>query len=219
MAKIEKIPTAEFHSGYGCIIVAAAAAVFGFIIWWAWYSLQTMDREIGLLTQPQPAKLAEVAPVPELTQKLADFAAAATAGKPATLKLSVAELNALIVTAPDAGNGTYKEMVRVKSLDTEKKVIVTDANLPMNTAKFWEPTKRYLVGEVDFNIEMTTEGPDAKVHAVRIPGKTVPEGMLQGMQMYGYMGPYQTHPQLGSVIKTIKKATIEADGVLLSTQP
>lgn len=220
MAKIEKVPTGEFHSGYGCVIMAAAVGVFGFILWWAWHSLQTMDREIGALTQMQPAKMPEVAPQPELAAKLAAFAKEATAGKAATLKLSAAELNALIVTAPDAGNGTYKDMLRVKGFKPTENAIVTDSSLPMNTAKFWEDTKRYLVSEIDFYVEMTKEsGPDVKVLAVHLPGKTVPDGMLKGMQMYGYMGPYQSHPQIGPVLKAIKKVTVEAEGLVLSTQP
>ncbi len=219
MAKIEKVPTAEFHSGYGCIIMTAVVAVVAFIVWWSWYSLVTMDKEIGLLTQPTSVVMPQVAPQPGLEQRLADFAKAANAGQTVALTLTVAELNALLLLAPDGGNGTYKDMLRVKSLDAAKSLIVTDASLPMNTAKFWEDTKRYLVGEIDFAVEMTALGPDTKVSAVRIPGKTVPEGMLKGMQMYGYLGPYQTHPTIGPVLKAIKQVKIEANGLRLSTEP
>jgi hypothetical protein len=86
----------------------------------------------------------------------------------------------------------------------------------MNTAKFWEGTKRYLVGEIDFKIEQTELGPDAKVAAVRVPGKTVPAEMVKGMQMYGYLGPYQSHPVIGPVLKQIRSADIE-DGKLVLT--
>lgn len=219
MAKIEKTPTGEFHSGYGCIVMSAVVAVVGFILWWAWYSLVTMDAAIGVVTQSAPATLPEIPSAPGLEQKLADFAALATTGKAATLKLSVAELNALLLLAPDGGNGSYKDMLRVKSLDAAKGLISTDASLPMNTAKFWEDTKRHLVGEIDFSVEMTLVGPDTKVSAVRVPGKELPEGMIKGMQMYGYLGPYQTHPALEPVFKAIKQIKVEADGVLLSTQP
>jgi len=43
--------------------------------------------------------------------------------------------------------------------------------------------------------------------------------MVKGMAMYGYLGPYQNHPTLGPVLKAIKKFQVEADGVVLSTQP
>jgi len=217
MAKIEKTPQGEFHSGYGCIIMMAAIGVFGFILWWSYHSLTTMDREFAAIAQEVPAKLAEAPSQPELAQKLADFAAAATAGKSATLKLSAAELNTLIVTAPDSGNGTYKDMLRVKAFDPAKSVMITDCSLPMNTAKFWEDKKRYLVGEIDFHIDLTEAGPDAKVHSVRVPGKTLPDGMISGMQNYGYLGPYHSHPQIGPVLKAVKQVKVEADGVLLST--
>ncbi len=219
MARFEKKPTAEFHSGYGCIILAAAIGVFGFIIWWAWHSLTTMDREIAAIAQEQRVTLADVAPQPELQQKLADFAKAVTAGTAATLKLDVDELNALIVTAPDAGSGTYADMLRVRGFAPESAAITTACSLPMNTAKFWEDKKRYLNGEIDFSLEVTEAGLDARVKNVRVPGKTIPDGMLKGMQMYGYLGPYQTHPEIGPILVAIKSFTVEPDGITLSTQP
>jgi len=215
MAKIEKVPTGEFHSGYGCVIMALAAAMFGFIVWWGWYSLTTMDREIAAVAQAQPAVLTAITPVADLEKRGTDFAAAIKAGQKATLKLSAADLNALILLAPDAGNGSYKDMLRVKGFDAAKALIITDASLPMNTAKFWEGTKRYLVGEIDFKLEQTELGPDAKVAAVRVPGKTVPEEMVKGMQMYGYLGPWQAHLEIGPVLKAITSFKVEADGILL----
>lgn len=218
MARIQKVPTGEFHSGYGCIIMSAVIGVFGFILWWGYYTLVTMDAAIAKITQSAPAKLPEVVAVPGLEARLTEFAAAVNGGKVATLKLSAADLNALLLLAPDGGTGSYKDMLRVKALDPAKAIIVTDVSLPMNTAKFWEDTKRYLVGEIDFMLEMTAVGPDAKVSAVRVPGKTVPEEMVKGMQMYGYLGPYQTHPVIGPVLKAIKQFKVESDGVWLSTE-
>jgi hypothetical protein len=215
MAKIEKVPTGEFHSGYGCVIMALAAAMFGFILWWGWYSLTTMDREIAAVAQDQPAVLPAIQPVPDLEKRCSDFSAAVKAGQKATLKLSAADLNALILLAPDAGNGSYKDMLRVKALDAAQALIVTDASLPMNTAKFWEGTKRFLVGEMDFKLEQTALGPDAKVAAVRVPGKTVPEEMVKGMQMYGYLGPWQGHQEIGPVLKAVTSFKVEPDGILL----
>jgi hypothetical protein len=216
MEKIQKVPTSEFHSGYGCIIMSAVVGVFVFIIWWGYYTLTTMDAAIAAITQSAPAKLPDVAAVPDLDKKLADFAAEANAGKPAKLKLSVAELNTMLTLAPDGGSGSYKDMLRVKSLDAAKQTIVTDVSLPMNK-KFWEDSKRYLVGEVDYTLEMTELGPDAKVSGVRVPGKTVPEEMVKGMAMYGFMGPYQNDKTLGPVLKAIQKYQVESDGLVLST--
>jgi hypothetical protein len=216
MEKIQKVPSSEFHSGYGCIIMSAVVGVFVFIIWWGYYTLTTMDAAIAAITQSAPAKLPEVAAVPDLEKKLTDFADAANAGKPATMKLSVAELNSMLQLAPDGGSGSYKDMIRVKSLDAAKQTLITDVSLPMNK-KFWEDSKRYLVGEVDYTLEMTELGPDAKVSAVRVPGKTIPEEMVKGMAMYGVMGPYQNDKTLGPVLKAIQKYQVESDGLVLST--
>ncbi len=51
-----------------------------------------------------------------------------------------------------------------------------------------------------------------------MPGKTIPDGMLKGMQMYGYLGPYQTHPEIGPILMAIKSFAVEADGIILSTR-
>lgn len=216
MDKIQKVPTSEFHSGYGCIIMSAVVGVFVFIIWWGYYTLTTMDAAIAAITQSAPAKLPDVAAVPDLEKKLTDFSALANAGKPATMKLSVADLNSMLTLAPDGGSGSYKDMIRVKSLDAAKQTLITDVSLPMNK-KFWEDSKRYLVGEVDYTLEMTELGPDAKVSAVRVPGKTIPEEMVKGMAMYGVMGPYQNDKTLGPVLKAIQKYQVESDGLVLST--
>ncbi|WP_395746818.1 hypothetical protein [Prosthecobacter sp.] len=216
-SKIQKLPTGEFHSGYGCIIMSAVIGIFGFIVWWSYYTLTTMDAAIAAITQAAPAKLPDVTVVPGLEQRLADFGAAATAGKPATLKLSVADLNSLLLLAPDGGAGSYKDMLRVKALDAEKRVIIADISMPLNK-KFWEDSKRYLVGEMDVSLEMTEVGPDAKPSAVRVPGKTVPEEMVKGMAMYGYLRPYQNDPNLEPVLKAIKKVAVEADGVVVTTE-
>ena len=85
MAKIEKVPTGEVHSGYGCVIMALAAAMFGFILWWGWYSLTTMDREIAAVAQAQPAVLTAITPVADLEKRGTAFAAAIKAGQKAML--------------------------------------------------------------------------------------------------------------------------------------
>jgi hypothetical protein len=218
MAKIEKVPTGEFHSGYGCVIMVAAIGVFGFILWWAWHSLVTMDREIAAISQAEPAKLVEIMPVADLERRLAAFSTEMQAGRMATLELSVNDLNALVLLAPDTGNGSYREMLRIKAMDAAQNRLVADVSLPMNTARFWDETKRYLVGEIEFQIELTEAGPDAKVAAVRVPGKAVPEQMVNGMQMYGYMGLYQTHPVLGPLLKMIRTAKIEGDVLMLTNR-
>jgi hypothetical protein len=48
-----------------------------------------------------------------------------------------------------------------------------------------------------------------------VPGKTVPAEMVKGMQMYGYLGPWQEHSEIGPVLKSITAAKVESDGVVL----
>lgn len=220
MAKIVKTPTGEFHSGYGCIIMTAAVGVFSFLAWWMFYYVPiTLDKEIAAISQDTPATLPQIAPVTGLQEKLAAFAKAASAGTPATLTLSIPELNALLLLTPDAATGGYKDMLRVRGLDAEKSLILTDASLPMNTARFWEEKKRYLVGQIDFLTEKTALGPDIKVVAVRVPDKKVPEEMIKGMQMYGYFGPYHNDATLGPIFKAIREFKVQPDSIVITTGP
>jgi hypothetical protein len=39
--------------------------------------------------------------------------------------------------------------------------------------------------------------------------------MVKGMQMYGYLGPWQSHPEIGPVLKAITSAKVASDGVVL----
>ena len=52
---ISKQPVSSFHPGYGCVIMLAAMAIFGGIVFWAGYSLLTQNREIDQFTVAEPA--------------------------------------------------------------------------------------------------------------------------------------------------------------------
>ncbi|MDB6075709.1 MAG: hypothetical protein JWO89_3349 [Verrucomicrobiaceae bacterium] len=223
MTKIIKEPTGSFSPFYGCAIMAMAAMLFGGIISWSAYSFLKQDSEIAKFTVDQPAPLARQS-LPAADQaafkaKLNTFAEAATAGKPATLTLSIAELNTLIELAPDTGYGNYKDMIAFKALKPGD-TLMGDVCLPFNTAKFWEDKKRYAIGEAAFVLDITKEaGPDLHVTALSVPGKTVNDGFIQTLSSSRWLTPYQKLPALAPTLKAIKKATVTAEGVVLSTTP
>lgn len=219
MARLQKVPTAAFSPYYGCAIMLAAVLVFGGMVGWGIFSYFVQDKTIAAMTVNEPIKLPPAALTPEaqsaFDKRLANFGAAATAGQPAELTLSLAELNALLVMAPDTGSGTYAEKLRFHSTDPAKKTLTAQACLPMNK-KFWEDGMRYLIGEVTFEVYVHDAGPDARVVDVKVPGKTVEPGLINNMGIWPWVAPYQSGP-LGTVLKNIREAEVTADGLILRT--
>lgn len=222
MARIQKVPTGEFSPFYGCAIMSLAALVFGGIIAWSAYSLITQDKAIAVFTVDEPEKMPVVEITPEakatLTKRFTDFAAAVAAGQGAELSLSVAELNAMLTMAPDSGYGTYTELLRFEKTDPTKSTITGRISLPMNRLKFWEGKKRYLNGHATFLVYVHEEGIDAKVVDIKVPGKEVAEGFVAGMEIWPWVAPYRKIEPLGATLKAVKKVTVTADGITLSTK-
>jgi hypothetical protein len=221
MARIQKVPTAPFSPFYGCAIMVIAILIFGGIVTWSAYSLFSQDRQIALFTQDEPIKLDP----PELSaeqkasllERLQVFGDAVKAGQPADLKLSLQELNALPALAPKTDYGSYAGMVLLEKTDPSKNTLSGKVCLPLNRLKFWEGKKRYLVGEATFLAEAKSEGVDAKVVDVKVPGKEVPEGFVTGMEIWTLLAPYRQTEPLGAVLKGIQKVEVVADGVQLSS--
>lgn len=221
MARIEKRPTGEFSSYYGCYIIAMAALMFLGMIGWAAWTFFSQDRAISLFTQDEKAKLAAPMLAPtkedELKARLTAFGAAAQSGQPAELKLTVDEMNAIIRLAPDSGYGSYREIVRVSKTSPADNCLIADLSMPLKKAKFWEGKFRYLVGEGTFRIVIHEEGLDAKLIDVRVPGKSLPSGFVGNLEVWPWIAPYRKQEPVGSMLKGIKKATVTAEGLTLST--
>jgi len=218
MARVEKVPVSGFSPFYGCFIMGMAALVFGGIIAWSAYSFFQQDKAIAAFASDEPQKFAPIDLTPEartaLEKKLADF----NSSQVAEISLSIAELNGLLEIAPDTGYGNYKEMIRFQRTDPAKNVVIAQVCLPMNRMKFWEDKKRYLIGEAAYEVMTHEAGPDAKVVDVKVPGKTVAEGFIAGIGTWTLLAPYQKLDTLGPALKRVKKATVTADGITLSTK-
>lgn len=218
MARVEKVPVSEFNPFYGCFIMLLAALIFGGIIAWSGYSLIQQDKAIAQFAADQPQKFAPIELGADaraaLEKKLADF----KAGQISEITLSIAELNGLLLIAPDTGYGTYTEMLRFERTEPEKNRIIARVSLPMNHIKFWEDKKRYLNGEAAYEVMVHEAGVDAQVADVKVPSKTVAEGFVSGMATWTLLAPYSKLDAIGPSLKLVKKATVTADGVTLSTK-
>ena len=221
MAEPDKQSTGEFSSYYGCYIIGMAALVFVGIIAWSGWTLYSQDKAISLITQDSPVELIQAPLSTQADQALRDrlnqFGAAAKEGKPANLELTVEELNAVIQMAPDSGFGSYREMVKITRLVPGSSQIEADLCLPLKKLKFWEGKMRYLVATGTFQIAVEAEGVDAKLVGVKIPGKEVPDGFVNNLQVWPWVAPYRKQEPLGSILKSIKTAVVKEGTLQLST--
>ena len=220
MSRTQQVPTAPFNPVYGCVIMLAAVLMFVGIIVWSGYTYFVQDRAIGAVTVEQPVELpADSLPLEEmdaLKTRLAEFKAAALAGQPAELTLSLPELNALLAMAPDEGGGSYAGKLLFFKTDAAKNHLIAKSSLPLNK-KFWEKGVRYLVGEISFVIYVEQAGPDAKIVDIAVPGKTIEPGLVLDMGRWPWMGPYQKG-ELGEVLKRILTAQVSGDAITLRTR-
>ena len=223
MAKIEKRPTGEFSSYYGCYIIVMAALLFLGMIGWTFWSLFAQNRALDLITQEEktslPASVLDAAHASSLRDRLAGFGECAKAGRPAELSLSVEEINHIICQAPDSGYGTYRDIVRVTGTEPGGNQLIARLCMPLKRLKFWEGRFRYLAGEGTFKIEIHEEGLDAKLVDVKVPGKAVPRGFVGNLEIWPWVAPYRKQEPLGTILKGIKKAIVTPEGLKLSTTP
>jgi hypothetical protein len=222
MAGISKQPTAPFNPYFGCLIMTIVLCMgIGGVIWIVHVG-RTMDREIGKFTVDQPVKpegpKLDAAGVDALKKKLESFAVEAKADKPATLALSIAELNALCALAPDTGYGSFTDILAFKATSDDQR-LVADVCLPLNKNPL-EGGKRYAIGEAQFKVEVIKDvGPDIKIDALKIPGKEVNEGFMRLFGGFQLLSPYHKLDSLKPVMKAIQSLKVKADGIEFSTRP
>lgn len=223
MSRPIKEPVSGFSPYYGCVIIAAAAAIFFGIIAWSAYTLFRQDAEIDQFTVSSAALPPRVELSSEaaeaLKTKTKSLEHAISGGKPGNIDLSMAELNALVQQAPDLGNGSYAEIVRFTGTNPEKNLLLADIALPLNPLPFSGKPKRYLVGKASFQVEVNSEGPDARIIDIQVPDKTIPAGFIESQQAWTWITPYHQDPTLSASLKALRSARVTADGLSLSTQP
>lgn len=222
MSKLVKQPTAPFNPFYGCAIMLIVVFMGVGGVYWIYHVGKTMDEEIGKFTVDTPVKPVAVKPdaagVAALKGRVEAFANDAKAGKPATLLLTIPELNALVELAPDSGYGNFADILAFKAV-TPGGPVTAEVCLPMNKNPL-VGGKRYAIGQATFQVEILNEtGPDLKLTALEVPGKEVIPEFVQLFSSYSLLAPYHKLEALAPVMKAIKSVKISEAGVELSTQP
>jgi hypothetical protein len=222
MPTVSKAPVSSYSPFYGCGIIAAAALVFGGIIAWSAYTLFRQDAEIETMTIATPAEFPPLALSPEddarLMEKLASLRRSINGDQPATLQLSIPELNAILQKTPDLGNGTYAEIVRFTRSLPEKNALLADISMRLNRLPFSNGPMRYLVGTATFTVEVNSEGPDTRITAIEVPGKEVPAGFIDSQHLWTWVAPFRKDPELAALLKALRSVRVTAEGLTLSTE-
>lgn len=222
MSRVVKTPVSSYSPFYGCFIMAAAALIFGGIIAWSAYTLFRQSAEIDTFTVSEPVSFPAFALSTEgqeaLHAKGAALQKALASQSEAAIDLSLDELNALVVLAPDLGHGTYTEIVRFTGTDPEKNLLLADINLPLNPLPFSGKGKRYLVGKAHFQVSVGENGPDLRIIHLESPGKTIPTGFVQSQEFWTWLTPYLKDAQIASTLKALRTARVTPQGLHLSTR-
>ncbi len=221
MSSVVKAPVSGFSPYYGCVIMAAAALIFGGIVTWSAYTLLRQNADLDKITVDQPATFEPVRLSESEEQALAvkwqSLRKAIEAGEPGQLELSLAELNAAVVKAPDLGNGTYADIVRFTGTNAEKNQLLADISLPLNALPLSGKPIRYLVGRATFLVEVGGNGPDVRIVHLEAPGRDIPEGFVDSQSFWTWVAPYHKDETLSTVLKALRSARVTANGVILST--
>jgi len=222
MAAHTKQPTAPFNPFFGCAVLAIVVCTLAGIVLWSLYALRTQDNAIAKFTVEQPVTLNPVRlSEPDsaaLVEEVIKFADAVRSGQPATLDLSIPELNTLLHIAPDTGYGKFTELIAFKAAQPEEQFLVADVCLPLNKMKFWEG-QRYAAGEAEFKPDIVAEaGADMKLVSLTVPGKEVEPKFVEALGGWHWLTPYQKLEKFTPVFKAITKVEVTSGGITLTAE-
>jgi hypothetical protein len=222
-AKVQKVPTGNFHPCYGCAILILAFLVFGGLVTWTLYSGWEQDRQISTFseTSPKPTQLAT--PTTEekdlLKARLAEFSSASKTG-PAKLTMTVSDLNTLLILSLDVSDipqlkeAKYPGMVWFTAMDEKAQMIKADVCLTLHGLPFIGHEK-YLVAHAAFKPEIGNTGLEFHIDNVEVPGKTVPEGFMFQMRTLPWLNLVKLKPEFADLLKRVTSAQVTPEGALV----
>jgi len=165
----------------GCYIFALLGALVAATLVWAAYTFLHQSGELAAFTDETPARLAVAEPAPAtveaLGRRIQAFGAAATAGQPAELALTLEEVNTMLAGFPRLAD--VKPLLVIRRLGPEA-TFTADISFPMNSLP---GRRRFLNGALDGRFGLHPEaGLFVSVLDVRVPGRTVPPGFIEVYQ-------------------------------------
>lgn len=201
-------PEKPFSPGAGCMIPIAIVLIVTLFIGFAGYSFFKQNAAIEKFTTDTPLEILPAAPDPAVVERLNEF----------PIRLTVADLNALLATVPELD--AIKEMIRADSIADGQ--VTATISFPMN--KPFSETPRYLNGTLTFIPKVTNGDFFLESTGIQVPGKEIDEGFSAGFRHNRYLdnlllAPFDEDPELWAKITGVKSATIEGDTIVLGNTP
>ncbi|MFT3991553.1 MAG: hypothetical protein QM680_09085 [Luteolibacter sp.] len=209
----------------GCAILITVGLMVVFLVVFSVYSFFRQANEISKFTEPRPQPVAvtstigKEAEIQSLNSRLEAFHQQLEKDEPATLALSVDDLNLAI-----AAYGPFSELrgtFRVEEI-TPKFIRIALSYKMNGKPRFTKNGEQglvtsdfqYLNGTLIARPWLEKDEVSLRIDEVRVPGKTVPPEFAIRMTPYQVMQRYLTHPVMGPVMKKLTRVET-ADGQLL----
>ncbi|WP_170157090.1 hypothetical protein [Roseimicrobium gellanilyticum] len=206
---VVKEPVSGSNPFYGCAIMIIAALTFGGIVGWMLYSGYKQDKEIASFTvHDAPSLAASVltdATREALQKKIDAFSEEAKKDKPATLTLSLEDLNQVIALAGEKkiGDYDYRNVVHFTAMDGKAGRLLANIRWQMNNLPLSKAPDRFLVGSASFLPRVDGGNFDVYLDTVEVPGKTVSPGFIGQLQTIPWLAVSKNNTDVAEVLKHV----------------
>jgi hypothetical protein len=218
---VVKEPVSASNPFYGCAILIIAALTFGGIVSWMLYSGYKQDKEIASFTvndaPPLAASALTEATRAALQKKIDAFSEEAKKDKPATLTLTLEELNQLIALAGEKkiGDYDYRNVVHFNALDGKAGHLLANIRWQMNNLPLSKAPDRFLVGSAVFLPKVENGSFDIYLESVAVPGKTVSSGFVGQLQTIPWLAVSKNNKDVAEVLKRVTSVEFLPDSSAL----
>ena len=220
-ARTARQPTAGYSPTPGCLIFAIGSTVIVSLVAWFFYAGYQQTKQVETFTAPEAQTWTQPVVAPEalaaLQTRLAAYGQAVEQKQPATLTLSIADLNALLAADPTLES--VRRHLQMKAIGTH---MVAQISFPMNRL-FGD--QRFLNGEIEFTpIIKPTSGIALQTDRISVPGKTVTEEFVRLYREMNFLDDmllkgFREHPTLGPAFKQTTGVTLADGTVVVSYTP
>lgn len=189
-------------------------SIIGGIACWVLYSGLKQNEEIGKFTvdvaEPLPMAELNMGDRTALQKKLTEFKAGGADDEEIVLKLSIQELNDLVVLAAEAGIADYRGMVKFTGVDADQKVLLADLCWPINRLSLKDQSKRYLVGQASFEPYLENGSMDLRIIGLKVPGKEVNQGFLKSLGQWPWLNLAKLNSDVAEMMKRVVNFEFDA---------